>query len=738
MGRSINSLMCFDQYLVALSYTDGLHFMDKSTLEFSESNSMSAKCLLPQIFLAEQNSADNNYLVAVGRNPFASICRFADDMPFSIEVRSDQLFRGCTGLWLLREFSSDEGQSTVVVSFINNTAVFKLTPANSVFLEESSEFYGIETNERTLAIRNAESASLLIQVCIDRVRLCKSNRSDISGGSLVDWRGSSSATGKLMFFAAQICKDFVFGLDSLHSNLYILHCRATRNAASISTLTIVSVPEGSCALDVVPLDSKQPENLRPHSPPHTRSFVIAIASNNLETAVSIVEVFLFDALEASCRVEKAGSVTFENFTINQIKLLEEGTGIYRLVVGGRNGSVLIRSFFVVQSESINMTSEQVHLSVGSRPVQLQMAPVGLSILSGSAHILKKDGNNKYGLEALAPRADHIVWWSRNLNGSKTFHCFIVEHESLAVGVSPLICQPRFDHLTSVPNLRHVVLKANLNLLIAAGSCRESDSLPHSSPSFIEAYAIQSDELICRTMFSVGDTITCLSSAGDTDFVMIGLQVEHVGQLRILHIPNEKYQSRRSSMITKAVPPFILGVDVGFPHKVNGCEFLGKLASESHYYALVAAGNDLHVLEIDIAAEKINFLLTESWRAEILTIAVNRVLGNIFAIVTSRGGLEIYEMSLTGELRVDLRQLWSDTSSALFDRILWCDKNVLAATDRRGFVHIFKFSAHTNLSKGMIEIGDIPVSITRHENGKALLVSTVTGAVLELLIEAIIC
>lgn len=735
LGRSINSILCFEQHLAILSYSDGFSFVERTNLELLGTGLAASQCSIPQKFFAGQDASRYSPLVVAGRDSSTAVCRFADDIPFSIEFKTDQIFRGSTGMWLLREFSSDEEQSTLVVSFVNNTTVFKVNRAGPICLEEASQFYGIETGERTLAIKNAEGASLLIQVCIDRIRLCKSNRSDIDANFLADWRGSSSVSEGVAFSAAQICKDAVFGLDPVHSKLHVLNCRATRNAASVSLVATMTTPQGVCALDVVSLsDPRQtPESPRLHSPPHTKSFILALAGNSLESGSSAVEIFLLDILESSCRVEKVAWAGFTDFTVNQIRLWGERERTYLLLLGGRDGRLLTRRLSVADDGTVDLSDEhQPSFSVGCRPVQFQQAPQGLTVLSGGAHIFQKNGAS-YSVQKLVPRADHIVWWSRNSECKNLFCSFIIEHEFLASGATPLATQPRFDRLMSIPNLRHAAQKSNVGLLIVAGNSREADGSPSSlsSAPFVEAYNIQDEELVYRTTFSIGDSITCLCAEGNTDFIMVGVQFDQVGQLCILHMPSEKHSSRRPSAVTKSTPSFIFGPDVGFPHKVRACELLENLCSDGGLYALVAAGTDLHVIGIDLAAEKISFILTESWRAEILSICVNRTMENsTFAVITSRGGLEIYKVALMDPDRADLRQIWTDTSLALFDRLLWCDATTLAATDRRGFVHIFKFTADLTVTKRVVELGDIPISISKLDTENAVLISTITGAVLQ--------
>lgn len=382
--------------------------------------------------------ADEEIFLACGVGERALVGSFQEDIPVKVEIKSDQLFRGCTGIWMLREYNSDKHHSMLAVSFVQSTVLLKLTTDINTSslggcMEDISQYYGLDMYQRTLAMENSETGSFLIQVCPKRILIFKSNYSETTREVVVaEWRVDGSYGGK-EFSSARIIKDLVFALDSQSSLLSIFYCRTTRGAAGITLITTLGVPLRSVAFAVNLLcDSEKSTKLG-------ANYILVVGT--LEGNQSCLHFWRAVLGPNTSQLDLLQVLPFEeDQAVNEMQFLRDST----LVVGLRSGLVLIFSFSGIRGSF--SVQKNCSLVAGTRPVQLLCTHLsGLTpriiTLAGPASLLAEDGSGGFDICRIVPRADHIVRWAMadQLSLDKEIHRFVlIEHESMVLISTPLV------------------------------------------------------------------------------------------------------------------------------------------------------------------------------------------------------------------------------------------------------------------------------------------------------------
>lgn len=186
-----------------------------------------------------------------------------------------------------------------------------------------------------------------------------------------------------------------------------------------------------------------------------------------------------------------------------------------------------------------------------------------------------------------------------------------------------------------------------------------------------------------------------------------------------------------------MPQLIFSCDAGFPHPVTAMTWIQSTAGENVHKLLVAAGSELHLMHLNLIEEGLDFVRTESWRSLIKAVSASPN-SRLIAICTQRGGIEIAALKEGGEEgedknHIELVRCWSSPLPDLIDRILWCTNTLLAASDRRGLIHLFSVCADSGvvLEKQTVPTNDIPFALAMRKSKNCLLYSTITGGICEI-------
>jgi hypothetical protein len=632
---------------------------------------------------------------------------------------------------MLREYNSDKHHSILAVSFVKSTILLRLV-GESLF-EDITDFYGVDMRRRTLAIENAEAGSFLIQVCPDRVIICKSNVGQVAGEVLAGWkRGPPDIdAASLDFSSAAIINDHVFAMRS--GFIEIFQCRTTRGAPSVILLLQLTVPSCTSSFAVYPLGvsgSSSPQK-------HGSGFIVAASFNG---EIQFWNVYFDDG---SNRVDRICTHVLEDcdFVANEMQFFKDAYGA-RVALGGRDGRLIILG--VKQEEDSLAIMPLTSVYAGKRPVQLSRTRLsGLSAcifaLSGQASLLDETDDGVFSLTPVLHRADHLVRWSVLNSSESHFRFVVVEHESMSTFTTSLQVTPRIEALLDICCARFIMHRPQQGQLVVVSSPGRSEqdasissgSWASNAPA-IEVYSLNDEELLFKSVLATGDIVTCAALLGDSGFIIIGLQIQNVGQVRILKIPPtfiDRNARRRQSLPPQqlsrgGVSQLVFSCDAGFPHKVNAVTVV-DIINDGKFRVLVAAGPELHFVEVNTVTESMDFLLTECWRSDILAIAVDPE-SRLFAVSTCRGGLDIFSL-LTNQTSIEFAQQWSSSSSVLIGRLLW-NNGFLIGSDRRGFVH---FIHAGSFKKSTVALDDIPCALSIRRKTKSLLVSTITGAIIEI-------
>lgn len=671
---------------------------------------------------------------------------FKEDIPIVIEFRSDQVFRGCTGLWMLREYNSDRHHSMMVVSFVRSTVLIRIS-CDPMF-EDISDTYGLEINQRTLAIDNARAGSFLIQVCSRKVLICKSNYTEFAE-PLAKWELDEASENIL---AAKVDEDYVFAINP--SAFYLLQCRTTRGAPAINLVHELTFSKSISALAVC-LPQKQ--DVSPSTLFRSRHlFFVAFATGN---RIEFKTVYVDDN---SLRMDDTGVEVLESDWYTNEMQFYDGPFGWRLAVGGRDGRLTVLTF-KQESESGTLTMERRHtLNVGDRPVQLFRAgPPNLHsmlfALAGPACLLEEHNAETFKLNIFLPRADHIVYWEGGSERDSNLRFLAIERESLFICKTTLVRTPRIETICECRFARFIHLREEQGQIVLISSPGQQDVDSPSSPTAWSQYAPTIDvlgcseyELILRSTLTPGDIITCSACIPRSDLLVLGLLIQGVGQIRVLRIPSglsDKNTKKRISMPStpqqhpRGTPSQLSFLcDAGFPYGVTSVAPLRSLKN-GVYEVLVASGRELHLIEIEIinetiksqssdqiSTEPIKFILSESWRSEITAVAVSED-GELFAISTQRGGLDIYYATFNPDSAVFIKR-WSSPKSILADRLIWCARSILIVSDRRGYVHIFGFGINSKVVKKSIAMCDVPVAMSYRRQTDSVIISSISGSVSE--------
>ncbi|PJF17176.1 hypothetical protein PSACC_03019 [Paramicrosporidium saccamoebae] len=699
-----------------------------NTIEILHRNQMPNTVL--DMICASSKGFDDDCLVACGFGDSSIVGLFRENIPVCTEMRSDQIFRGCTGIWMLREYNSDKHHSILAVSFVKSTILLRLV-GESLF-EDITDFYGVDLRRRTLAIENTEAGSFLIQVCPDRVIICKSNVGQVAGEVLADWKRDLDTGGAdLDFFSAAIINDHVFALRS--GFIEIFQCRTTRGAPSVILSLQLAMPPCTSSFAVYPLGTSGP----PNPQKYCFGFIVA-ASYNEE--ICLWNVYFDDG---SNRVDQICTYVLEDcdFAVNEMQFFKDAYGA-RLALGGRDGRLIVLG--VKQEEDSVSIRPLASVHAGKRPVQLSRTRLsGLSAcifaLSGQASLLDETEDGVFSLTPVLHRADHLVRWSVLNSNESLFRFVVVEHESMGTFTTSLQVTPRIEAFLDVCCARFIMHRPQQGQLIVVSSPGRSEqesfissgSWANNAPA-VEVYGLNDEELLFKSVLATGDIVTCAALLGDSGFIIIGLQIQNVGQVRILKIPPnfiDRNARRRQSLPSQqlsrgGVSQLIFSCDAGFPHKVNAVSVV-DVVNDGEFRVLVAAGSELHLIEVNTVAESMDFLLTECWRSDILAVSVDPE-SRLVAVSTCRGGLDIFSL-LTNQANIELAQQWSSSSSVLIGRLLWND-GFLIGSDRRGFIH---FIHAGSFKKSTVALDDIPCALSIRRKTKSLLVSTITGAIVEI-------
>lgn len=679
-----------------------------------------------------KKAGDEECLVSYGFGDVAAIGTFREDVPVTIEMRSDPLFRGCTGLWMLRRYNSDKHHSVLAVSFVKSTMLLKLTGEGN--FEDASEFYGVDMYRQTLAIENAEVGSFLIQVCPDRILICKSNFGEEAGEFLADWKASNQET-EYCFTSAVVVNDHVFALDVKICQLVIFQCRTTRGSTSIALASSITVGPGTSAFAVYGLGESNRE--RAGSPRVRPGFIIAFTAGKA-SQIGLLQVL---ADENSTIINENSPVEFSDFVVNELQFTRGPFGP-RLIAGGREGQLAIFSVSQDEERSVQLV-RMTDLKVGNRPVQLLRARfpglhASIFALSGPASLVVERESGIFTLLQVLPRADHMVRYASPIETDGVYRFIAIEHESMAVFRTILQRVPRLEPSVPIICARHVMTKLHgsmgqITIVVGSPNKAEQDS-PYllgcwtSQAPTIEVYSQFDDELLFSTTLASGDVVTCASLINNSDLVAVGLQVQNVGQVQVFKIPVGTDRARRRSLpagqTRGGVPQLVFAYDRGFPHPITAVTDLGELGGVNRI--LIAAGPELHIVQLD---RKDHCYL---WREDVHAVAAAPGATSLIAISTLRGGLELYAIDEDAEEAGISDKKWSCPLPCLVNKLLWCGTNVLAASDRRGFVHLIDTSSLAHVKWITVPLDDdIPCAIAYRSPTNSLIVATITGAVVEI-------
>lgn len=529
-------------------------------------------------FVTDTTTVGESIYLCYGLGEAARLGTFEENIPLSIDYRSDPIFRGSTGIWMLKQYGMDRHHSMLAVSFVCSTILLQIElTGDSMTMTDLSEFYGIDTHRRTLAIENATNGSFLIQVCPNRVLVFKSNSSREQAGEVIaEWSPEHDESTPMVdtdisFSSAQIINDHTFALETRNRQFFIFQCKTGRGAASITKLTSFLIPAETTAFAIYPLHEAGSGSLSPRAAAVARSeYILACASL---TSLTFWKIHIEENGQRIDELHTMPSST--SSPVNEMKFVRGPSREARLHLGCRDGSLLVMR--VTSQDQQSIACEEIYIAtVGKRPVQL--VPLSLPkeqramlILSGGAMLLSED--EQFNLELVMPKADHLVRWvyqqssgarredgdDFSSEGCAGIRFVAIAHETLLIGHSTLKATRRIVPRQALPNARHLLVSGNYLICVASPFRSLLDSpmgmrgaaLPpevvvyHRSPSG----GVEDEFILHRSVLAAGDLVmsACIvsnvgGSSGSINestavTIAIGMQVHSVGQLRILRLPN---------------------------------------------------------------------------------------------------------------------------------------------------------------------------------------------------------
>lgn len=716
----------------AASLKNGLaaYFMDPISLEFrTSSETVLDHAIVTQLEASRRKSGEEDCFVSFSVGDKSIFGKYLEDIPVVLECKSDQLFRGSTGLWALREYTSDTEPSFLLVSFVKSTLLFEV--AESGCLEEISEFFGLEICQRTISIKNMEGSSCYIQVCPDKIRVMKSIKKSLTGDFMAEWTSPNSTC----FSAAVIHDNYIFALESDQCSMSIFSSRATRETAAVLLESRFAIALSTAAFAVQPLE------LRSRQEGHD-SFLVAsvgLDTDCCEQQLSLYKIIRDD--NSWSHVRWLSSPYHFASPINDMKFWRGPFGI-RLLIGTRDGTLNI-----YHVEDCELGSDRLSLlktlSIGQRPIQIRCEPSGLDhdsvfVLCGPSLLLREASTGEFLLQRILPRADQMVYWSQSSNAN--FQFFGIEHENLLFFSTPLVQIPRFEpwQADMSSSLQLLSIAGDSDLLLLVSSAFDSQDSPTNE--FVEIQHRLTKEVLAREFFGSEEHVTCGTFIGESDAVVIGLRTVNSGQIRIFGLPSvrERPIPRRrgvsASHRAPAAPSLILEADAGFPHPVTNLRYMGKSCTNTFRF-LATSDSDLHLLEFDAPKQLLTFRRTESWR-QLFRNVVPIPRASVFAVTGTGGGVDIFSLDdKKSPGSVEFLRVGFCEGAYLIDKLVWCSEESLAITDRRGYVHVFSSNGtpEYNFSerRSVFLNGHIPCAMTFRHSTCSLLVSTIRGAILEL-------
>lgn len=665
--------------------------------------------LVPNIVVEITSDSCDEALVCYNIGESSKIGYFRENIPHYLESRSDQVFRGTTGIWTLKQYGMDLHHSMVVISFVKSTILLQVDQ-NSDFVDHS-EFYGIDTHSRTLAIGNTLNGSFLLQVCPKRINICKSNAGETAGEVIASWESSKGSDENDYFSSASIFADLVFALDIKKLRISIFQCRVRRGNFAVNKLCQVQVCSETSAFAIFstedPVQVKQSTGMSPKSFVSPSEFLLVCSSPD---GLNFWRVQLD---ENSSRVDLVKSVSSTLFSqVNSLEFSRNSFGI-RLYLGLRNGTVQILELDY-ESNTLRDIKRKYEFSVGHRPVRLLTTDLltgkdtAVVALSGKALLITETTDMQFRIEPLLEKADHMVRFQEMHAKSDLAKFLVIEHEALLSFSTNLEPTMRVVPILRQQNARFV---GGIGPHIVTISSPRFQYKQQSTSSFLApevlVFSSQDDELLYRTVLAAGDVVTAMDIV-DNQTIALGICVNDVGQLRILRIP--QLQRRRQSGIhsltgSRGGPPtqLIFACDAGFPHPVTAISTIPSKEDQT-CSLIVSAGTDIHILSLDQSKEIIEFIHTETWRAAVLSLASNH--HNRVAVSSERAGLELFSLDENG----DWTLMWSAAKPDSVTKIVWCNENLVAGLDRRGFIHFLHCDQEGAVSRVTRSIdGDIPLA-----------------------------
>lgn len=530
-------------------------------------------------FVTDAATFGESIYLCYGLGEAARLGTFEENIPISIDYRSDPIFRGSTGIWMLKQYGMDRHHSMLAVSFVCSTVLLQLElTGDSMTMTDRSEFYGIDPHRRTLAIENATNGSFLIQVCPNRVLVFKSNSSREQAGEVIaEWspdydENISMTDTEISFSSAQIVNDHAFALETRNCQFYIFQCKTGRGAASITKLTSFLIPAETTAFAIYPLHEAGSGSLSPKAAAIARfECILACAS------LTSLTFWKIQVEENGQRIDELRTIpSGTSSPVNEMKFVRGPSHEARLYLGCRDGSLLVMR--VTSQDQQSIACEEIYAAtVGKRPVQLVSLSLlkeqkTMLILSGGALLLSED--QQFKLELVMPKADHLVRWIYQqhsaatrredgedfaLEGCTGIRFVAIAHEALHIGHSTLKATRRIVPRQTLPNARHLLVSGNYLICVASPFRSLLDSpmgmrgavLPpevvvyHQSPNG----GVEEEFILHRSVLAAGDLVmsACIVSgvSGSSDSInesttvtiAVGMQVHSVGQLRILRLPN---------------------------------------------------------------------------------------------------------------------------------------------------------------------------------------------------------
>lgn len=721
-------------YVAGLRTGLAVHRIDPISLEFRMSeDAIFQHTIVTQLESSRRNCREEEECyVSLVIDDRTTCGRFREDIPVTLDFKSDQLFRGCTGLFTLKEYAADSSPSFILVSFVNSTLIFGVS--SSGIMEEISEFFGLETSQPTLGIKNMDANSCFIQICPYKIRITKSIKKNLSDKFLAEW----IARGSAVFSTAVIHDNVVFALDSVQGSVSILSCRVLRDSASIVLESSFAIESNTSAFTVYASDSKFDKEFTAH-------YLIATASFDAKECDQWISIY---KLAKNSEIWTHSKLFFDSYRIssivNDLKFWKSPFGV-RLLVGTRCGSLYIHQVPENFESNVDQLLLLKSVEIGDRPLQFrcesnELNPESVFLLCGPSFLLMETAFGKFDLQKILPRADHIVYWSSLPSNKTMFQFFAIEHENLLFFSTPLDKIPRFEpwrigiasssKFLSIPNESDLILLTSNNNL--------SQESIHDE--CIEVQNRITKEILAKELFGPEERVTCGAFLGDSELVVIGLKSGNAGQIRIYSLPcaRERTLSRRRGVLassrSQTISLLILEADAGFPNPVASVNYVGKSSTNSLRF-LASSDCDLHFLDFDIEEQVLTFIRTESWRQLFRNIAVFPA-SNIFAVTGTGGGVDIFSIEDKGTSEtIGVSRIGFCEGPYLTDKIVWCSEKSFAATDRRGFVHIFSCYDNSKFNFEMRRTvfleGHIPCAMAFRSSSNSLIVSTIRGAILEI-------